>query len=114
MCAATDPQLACTSQPGSAPLSCPCSSHPPPPRAPGRPAPPPPPPRRYYIGSDKLAHLGWTEEVSWEDGLRKTIDWYLSTNCGDYWQGDLEAALRPHPLLVGTSLTADPARLAAA
>lgn len=68
--------------------------------------------RRYYIGSDKLAALGWREAVSWEDGLKRTIDWYLGTRCEDYWQGDLEAALRPHPLMVGTSLTGDPARFA--
>jgi len=43
--------------------------------------------------------------------LRRTIDWYLNTSCEDYWQGDLEAALRPHPLLVGTSLTGDPTRI---
>jgi UDP-glucose 4,6-dehydratase len=56
--------------------------------------------RRYYIGSDKLAGLGWTEEVGWEEGLKKTIEWYLSTEgIEDYWQGDLESALRPHPVL---------------
>lgn len=31
--------------------------------------------RRYYIGSSKLGSLGWRERTSWEDGLRKTIDW---------------------------------------
>lgn len=31
--------------------------------------------RRYYIGSSKLESLGWTERTSWEEGLRKTIDW---------------------------------------
>ncbi len=31
--------------------------------------------RRYYIGSSKLAALGWTERTSWEDGLKKTVDW---------------------------------------
>jgi len=31
--------------------------------------------RRYYIGSSKLAELGWRERTSWEVGLRKTIDW---------------------------------------
>lgn len=67
--------------------------------------------RRYYIGSDKLAALGWRETTSWEDGLKRTIDWYLATDCGDYWQGDLEAALRPHPLMVGASLTSDPTRI---
>ena len=27
--------------------------------------------RRYYIGSDKLAALGWREETGWEDGLKR-------------------------------------------
>lgn len=27
--------------------------------------------RRYYIGSDKLAALGWSEEIGWEDGLKR-------------------------------------------
>lgn len=36
----------------------------------------------------------------------------MATNCEEYWQGDLEAALRPHPLLVGTSLTGDPTKYA--
>lgn len=31
--------------------------------------------RRYYIGSSKLGSLGWQERTSWEDGLRKTIEW---------------------------------------
>ena len=56
--------------------------------------------RRYYIGSDKLAALGWREETGWEEGLRRTIDWYLDTEgIEGYWQGDLESALRPHPVL---------------
>eukprot|EP00877_Chromochloris_zofingiensis_P000375 jgi/Chrzof1/10338/Cz04g38120.t1 len=61
--------------------------------------------RRYFIGCDKLAALGWREATTWEEGLRKTIDWYLNTKCDVYWQGDLESALRPHPVLVGTALT---------
>jgi UDP-glucose 4,6-dehydratase len=31
--------------------------------------------RRYYIGSSKLGSLGWQERTSWEEGLRRTIDW---------------------------------------
>jgi UDP-glucose 4,6-dehydratase len=64
--------------------------------------------RRYYIGSEKLAALGWKEEISWEEGLRRTIEWYLGTEgIESYWQGDLESALRPHPVLgVGGALTA--------
>jgi hypothetical protein len=31
--------------------------------------------RRYYIGNSKLHSLGWGERTTWEEGLRKTIDW---------------------------------------
>jgi UDP-glucose 4,6-dehydratase len=53
--------------------------------------------RRYYIGNDKLAALGWTERTSWEDGLRKTIAWYMDYKDAGYWVGDVEQALLPHP-----------------
>lgn len=41
--------------------------------------------RRYYIGSSKLAELGWVERTSWEDGLRKTVEWYMSVQSTNYW-----------------------------
>lgn len=44
--------------------------------------------RRYYIGSSKLGSLGWQERTTWEDGLRKTIDW-----CVACWQGQQVAGL---------------------
>jgi UDP-glucose 4,6-dehydratase len=31
--------------------------------------------RRYYIGNSKLHALGWQEQVSWEEGLQRTINW---------------------------------------
>jgi UDP-glucose 4,6-dehydratase len=60
--------------------------------------------RRYYIGSSKLGSLGWQERTSWEEGLRRTIDWYMQTKCDNYWQGDLESALKAHPVLLGTNV----------
>ena len=34
----------------------------------------------------------------WEDGLRKTVDWYLKHGFGAYWEhGDVENALKAHP-----------------
>jgi hypothetical protein len=45
--------------------------------------------RRYYIGSSKLAALGWTERTGWEEGLRKTVDW-----CGSPGP----PLPRPHPV----------------
>jgi len=35
--------------------------------------------QRYFIQSTKLENLGWKREVTFEDGLRKTIEWYIST-----------------------------------
>ena len=61
--------------------------------------------RRYYIGSSKLAALGWKEVVAFEDGLKKTIEWYLGTKCEDYWVGDIETALQPHPVMPLASQT---------
>jgi UDP-glucose 4,6-dehydratase len=60
--------------------------------------------KRYYIGSQKLQALGWEQRVPWEEGLKRTMDWYLSNDCQQYWQGDLDLALRPHPVVAATSI----------
>jgi UDP-glucose 4,6-dehydratase len=49
---------------------------------------------RYHINSDRLFELGWEEQVSWEDGIRLTHDWYIK-NAHRY--GDIESALVAHP-----------------
>jgi len=49
---------------------------------------------RYTISSDKLLALGWVEEVSWEDGLRQTVEWYKQYTSR---YGDIEGALVAHP-----------------
>ena len=33
----------------------------------------------------KLLELGWQETTTWEDGLKKTVDWYLTTAKREYW-----------------------------
>ncbi|GLC33613.1 Rhm1p [Pleodorina starrii] len=69
--------------------------------------------RRYYIGSAKLAALGWKERTTWEEGLKKTVDWYVGLkNMDDYWAGDIEMALRPHPIVVQNAATSSGAFLA--
>lgn len=64
--------------------------------------------RRYFICDKKLAALGWKESVSWEEGLRRTIDWYVMKGSKqEYWDnGDLEAALQPHPTSQPRGMTA--------
>jgi hypothetical protein len=44
--------------------------------------------------------LGWKEKTTWEEGLKKTVDWYLKNGFGEYWDnGNVEAALQPHPVM---------------
>ncbi|GAB4821215.1 hypothetical protein N2152v2_008261 [Parachlorella kessleri] len=55
--------------------------------------------RRYFICDKKLAALGWYEKVSWEEGLRKTVDWFVKQDT-KYWDnGNVEQALVAHPTL---------------
>ena len=56
--------------------------------------------RRYYICDNKLNTLDWREKTPWEEGLKKTIDWYLQHGFKEFWDnGDVEAALQPHPVM---------------
>jgi len=56
--------------------------------------------RRYFVDVAKLSALGWTERVSWLEGLKQTVEWYCSNNAQTYW-GDVSIALRPHPTWTG-------------
>jgi len=51
---------------------------------------------RYALNSDKIQALGWTERVSWDDGLRKTVEWYKE-NLGNWRVQDVDGALQAHP-----------------
>ena len=54
--------------------------------------------RRYFICDEKLLALGWTESISWEEGLKSTVDWYLKHGFSDWWDpASVESALRAHP-----------------
>lgn len=50
--------------------------------------------KRYFLDDQKLKKLGWKEKTSWEDGLKRTMEWYIKNP--DWW-GDVTAALHPHP-----------------
>jgi len=52
---------------------------------------------RYTINSSKLHELGWTEQMSWEDGLKTTVEWYKKYT-GRY--GNIENALVAHPRML--------------
>nr|GMD08536.1 trifunctional UDP-glucose 4,6-dehydratase/UDP-4-keto-6-deoxy-D-glucose 3,5-epimerase/UDP-4-keto-L-rhamnose-reductase RHM1-like [Ipomoea batatas] len=50
--------------------------------------------KRYFLDDQKLKKLGWEESTPWEEGLKRTLEWY--TKNSDWW-GDVTAALHPHP-----------------
>ncbi|XP_020234746.1 trifunctional UDP-glucose 4,6-dehydratase/UDP-4-keto-6-deoxy-D-glucose 3,5-epimerase/UDP-4-keto-L-rhamnose-reductase RHM1 [Cajanus cajan] len=53
--------------------------------------------QRYFLDDEKLKNLGWSEGTTWEEGLRKTMDWYVKNH--DWW-GDVSGALLPHPRML--------------
>ncbi|KAH7686317.1 UDP-glucose 4,6-dehydratase protein [Dioscorea alata] len=53
--------------------------------------------QRYFLDDQKLKNLGWSERTTWEEGLRKTMEWY--TNNPTWW-GDVSGALVPHPRML--------------
>jgi UDP-glucose 4,6-dehydratase len=56
--------------------------------------------RRYFISDEKLRQLGWKPRVDWEEGLRRTFEWYRDANLGAYWnENKISEALKPHPVL---------------
>jgi dTDP-glucose 4,6-dehydratase len=34
--------------------------------------------RRYAMAGDKVAALGWSNQVPFEDGIAQTVDWYVA------------------------------------
>lgn len=53
--------------------------------------------QRYFLDDKKLKDLGWEERTSWEEGLRKTMEWYIKNPA---WWGDVTGALVPHPRML--------------
>jgi nucleoside-diphosphate-sugar epimerase len=50
-------------------------------------------PRNRVANADKLYNLGWRPKYTFEEGLRKTIDWYTSTHSVDELRETLERKL---------------------
>lgn len=53
---------------------------------------------RYTINSKKLHDLGWEEKMTWEEGLKTTVEWYKK-HTSRY--GNIDQALVAHPRMVG-------------
>jgi UDP-glucose 4,6-dehydratase len=60
---------------------------------------------RYFIDDQKLKALGWSERTPWEEGIKKTADWYMKH--GNDWWGDVSSALLPHPRMLTTQQNFD-------
>ena len=62
---------------------------------------------RYNIDSQRLRDdLGWKEEISWDVGIRKTVEWYLRKDSNgkflERWPKHLvDQATVAHPRMVG-------------
>lgn len=59
--------------------------------------------RHYRIDSTKLSQLGWEIKTSWEDGIRKTTQWYSREENLVRWS-DFQRGLVPHPSLEGSTM----------
>ncbi|XP_042025437.1 trifunctional UDP-glucose 4,6-dehydratase/UDP-4-keto-6-deoxy-D-glucose 3,5-epimerase/UDP-4-keto-L-rhamnose-reductase RHM1-like [Salvia splendens] len=53
--------------------------------------------QRYFLDDEKMKNIGWAERTTWEEGLRKTMEWYISNP--DWWR-DVSGALIPHPRML--------------
>jgi dTDP-glucose 4,6-dehydratase len=50
---------------------------------------------RYSLDSTRIRKIGWTIKTNFEDGLRRTIEWYLSNK--KWWQNIDEKLLTKNP-----------------
>ena len=59
---------------------------------------------RYFLETSALSELGWQQRTPFEEGLKKTIDWYMSRPAQDHWGiGGVERVLVAHPRLPGAA-----------
>uniref|UniRef100_A0A7S4CQY0 NAD(P)-binding domain-containing protein n=1 Tax=Eutreptiella gymnastica TaxID=73025 RepID=A0A7S4CQY0_9EUGL len=59
---------------------------------------------RYSIDSSKLHSLGWQPEMPWEEGLRRTVEWYCKAENLARWP-NYKSGLVAHPSLDGHAET---------
>jgi dTDP-glucose 4,6-dehydratase len=54
--------------------------------------------QRYHVDGSKLFELGWKEKVSFDEGMKRTVEWYTKNDISKIW-GDKTAiiALEAHP-----------------
>ncbi|KAL1603494.1 hypothetical protein SLS60_005081 [Paraconiothyrium brasiliense] len=58
--------------------------------------------QRYATDGTKLAALGWQPKTGFDDGLRRTVEWYR--RFGEVWWGDISRVLTSFPVVEGTEI----------
>lgn len=53
---------------------------------------------RYAVDGERLRELGWKPQVSFEQGLTNTVDWYAKFS---NWWGPIDTILTPFPVVKG-------------
>jgi dTDP-D-glucose 4,6-dehydratase len=51
---------------------------------------------RYHIDGAKVQGLGWEPKVTFEEGLKHTVQYYKNIDINDIWKGG-DVALNAHP-----------------
>jgi len=57
---------------------------------------------RYHINDDKMRLLGWKPEISFEEGLNRTIAWYRGRDLQAIWPKFSTDFLAAHPAVPGS------------
>ncbi len=60
---------------------------------------------RYAVDATKLRGLGWEQKTGFEEGLRRTVEWYV--RFGERWWGDITKVLTPFPVVAGREVISD-------
>merc|ERR1712166_1685007 len=60
---------------------------------------------RYYLNFNKLLALGWKPEMSFKDGLKQTVEWYMSRDA-NWWECGTDSSLSAHQLSTQLSTAA--------
>ncbi|KAF1991509.1 dtdp-glucose 4,6-dehydratase [Aulographum hederae CBS 113979] len=56
---------------------------------------------RYAVNGSKLQALGWKQQLSFEEGLRRTVEWYRDF---PEWWGDISSVLTAFPEVEGQAM----------